>query len=299
MDASTMHERRQDAPASSDITLSKVVEFILENLDEPLSVDSLSAACRLSRFHFHRQFRAQTGVNVGRFIQLARLKRASLQLVFNPRRRITDIAMDAGFDFPESFTRAFRREYGQAPSQFRCNPEWQSWWEVHHGQESKKDRTKEYQGMQVDIIEFPETLVAALEHHGPESQTYKTSMQFIQWRRENGVSPDKGNTYGIHYTDPRNTFPEDFRLDICVSVDNEVGENPQGVVNKIIPACRCAVARHLGSRDHVTAAEYLVFDWLPQSGEVLGTFPVFFHYVNVGPNVREQDMITDVYLPLK
>ena len=39
MDASTMHERRQDAPASSDITLSKVVEFILENLDEPLSVD--------------------------------------------------------------------------------------------------------------------------------------------------------------------------------------------------------------------------------------------------------------------
>ena len=108
--------------------------------------------------------------------------------------------------------------------------------------------------MHVDIIEFPETLVAALEHHGPEHQTYKTSAKFIQWRKENAVPADKGNTYGIHYADPNNTSPEDFRLDICVSIENEVEENPQGVVNKSIPACRCAVARHSGSRDHVTAA---------------------------------------------
>lgn len=39
--------------------------------------------------------------------------------------------------------------------------------------------------------------------------------------------------------------------------------------------------------------------WLPQGGEWPGNFPVFFHYVNVGPDVREEDMITDVYMPLK
>jgi AraC family transcriptional regulator len=38
---------------------------------------------------------------------------------------------------------------------------------------------------------------------------------------------------------------------------------------------------------------------LPQSGELPGNFPIFFHYVNVGPNVREEEMITDVYLPLR
>ena len=48
--------------------------------------------------------------------------------------------------------------------------------------------------MHVDIIDFPETLVAALEHHGPENQTYKTSIKFIQWRKENGVPADKGPT---------------------------------------------------------------------------------------------------------
>jgi AraC family transcriptional regulator len=153
--------------------------------------------------------------------------------------------------------------------------------------------------MQVHIINFPATRVAALEHHGPEHRTYDTTMKFIEWRQANRIGPHQGSTYGIHYTDPVNTFPENYRIDICVSVEDDIPENPQGVVNKVIPACRCAVARHRGSRAHVTAAEYLVFDWLPQSGEELGDFPIFFHYVNIGPDIRENDMITDVYLPLK
>ncbi|MFT7549609.1 MAG: AraC family transcriptional regulator [Candidatus Azotimanducaceae bacterium] len=55
---------------------------------------------------------------------------------------------------------------------------------------------------------------------------------------------------------------------------------------------------HLGSRENVTAARYLYEEWLASSGEQLADFPVFFHYVNVGPNVQEAEMITDVYLPL-
>ena len=88
-------------------------------------------------------------------------------------------------------------------------------------------------------------------------------------------------------------------MDICVSVDHEVDQNPHGIVNKVVPACRCAVARHEGSRDRVLAAEYLVYEWLPASEEFMGAFPIFFHYVNVGPHVKVHEMITDVYLPLK
>ena len=62
---------------------------------------------------------------------------------------------------------------------------------------------------------------------------------------------------------------------------------------------RCALARHLGSRAHNEAAVFLYREWLPRSGEMPGDFPMFFHYVNVGPDVREDEMITDVYLPLK
>jgi AraC family transcriptional regulator len=98
--------------------------------------------------------------------------------------------------------------------------------------------------------------------------------------------------------DPATTPFEDYRLDICVSVTQPVAPNPQGVVTKSIPAGRCARVRHVGSRHNVHPADWIYREWLPQSGEQLRNFPIFFHYVNVGPDVKEHELITDVYLPL-
>jgi AraC family transcriptional regulator len=153
--------------------------------------------------------------------------------------------------------------------------------------------------MQVEIVDFPETLVAALEHRGPEHLTYDTTRKFVAWRQANGLLPGTGSTYGVHYTDPATTPGDEYRLDLCVSVSEPVLPNPQGVVTKTIPAGRCARVRHLGSRHDVLPAEWLYRQWLPRSGEQLRDYPMFFHYVNVGPEVKEQEMITDVYMPLK
>ncbi len=153
--------------------------------------------------------------------------------------------------------------------------------------------------MNVRIVEFPETKVAVLEHRGAPSLEHETVRKLIQWRLENRLLPDRHRSYGVHYTDPRITPPADYRVDFCISVEHDVPSNSQGVVNKLIPASRCAVVRHLGSREYVSAAVYLCDVWLPGSGEELGDFPIFFHYVNVGPQVQEHEMITDVYLPLR
>ncbi len=152
--------------------------------------------------------------------------------------------------------------------------------------------------MHVRIINFPETKVAVLEHRGPPALEHETIQKLIAWRLENRLMPDRHHTYGVHYNDPRTTPPAEYRVDLCISVEHEVPPNPQGVINKIIPAGRCAVVRHLGSRENISAARYLYTDWLPNSRESLREFPMFFHYVNVGPQVREQGMVTDVYLPI-
>jgi AraC family transcriptional regulator len=153
--------------------------------------------------------------------------------------------------------------------------------------------------MEVRIVEFPETKVAVAEHRGAPQLEYETSKKLIAWRLENRLSPANHKTYGVHYTDPHAVAPSDHRVDFCVTYDLPVQPNPQGIVSKVIPANRCALARHLGSRSHNSAAAYLYREWLPGSGESLGNFPVFFHYVNVGPHVQEHEMITDVYLPLR
>ena len=153
--------------------------------------------------------------------------------------------------------------------------------------------------MDVRIVVFPETRVAAVEHRGPPALEHETARRLVAWRIANRLPPERHATYGIHYTDPRTTRPAEHRVDFCVAFEPDVTPNPQGVVTKTIPGGRCAVLRHHGSRENVTAAACLHDVWLPSSGEAMGEFPIFFHYVNVGPNVRAEDMITDVYLPLR
>lgn len=153
--------------------------------------------------------------------------------------------------------------------------------------------------MDVRIVEFPATPVAALEHRGAPHLEHATARRFIAWRIANRLAPDRHLTYGIHHTDPRTTPPEDHRMDICVSVNRQVPPNPQGVVNKVIAGGRCAVVRHVGPREFIAGAAWLVDEWLPASGEHRRDAPMFFHYVNVGPEVRDDEMVTDVYLPLR
>ena len=153
--------------------------------------------------------------------------------------------------------------------------------------------------MDVQIVEFPETRVAVAEHRGPPELEHETAKRLIEWRVQHRLPPAQHRTFGVHYTDPYTTPEQDHRVDLCVEYAQPVPSNPQGIIGKVIPACRCALARHLGARSHVAAAVYLGREWLPRSGEALGDFPIFFHYVNVGPQVRDDEMITDVYLPLK
>lgn len=98
----------------------KVLDYIASHLDQPLDVERLSQVAHFSRFHFHRQFSAYLGVGVARYILMQRLRRASYWLAFQPQRKITAIALDCGFDNPETFSRAFRQALGRSPSEFRA-----------------------------------------------------------------------------------------------------------------------------------------------------------------------------------
>jgi AraC family transcriptional regulator len=154
--------------------------------------------------------------------------------------------------------------------------------------------------MNVQIVVFPETKVAAIEHFGSPAFEHDTARKLIAWKLEQRLlDPLKYRSYGIHYTNPRNTPPSEHHVDFCLSIDHEVAPNSIGIIDKVIPRNRCALIRDIGSRYNNKVAVYLYERWLPHSGELPGNFPIFFHYVNVGPNIREEEMITDVYLPLK
>lgn len=274
----------------------RVFDFIDRHLDEPLSVEQLSRVAHFSKFHFHRQFSQYAGIGVLAYVRLLRLRRASYRLVFSRKDRVIDIALDAGFESPEAFSRAFRQAFGQSPSQFRNSPLWQPWKERF--QLPPRERREK---MDVKIVDFTETKVAILAHRGDPALLNDSVLRFIEWRKQSGLSPKQTHrTFGVAYDDPDTTDPQQFRFDICGEVSDNVPENPQGVVDGIIPGGRCAVSRHFGSLERIGDSIYPMYrEWLPASGEELRDFPLFFHYLNLVPDVAEHELITDIYVPLK
>ncbi|VUS83491.1 Right origin-binding protein [Klebsiella pasteurii] len=274
----------------------QVCLYIERHLDTPLSLETLSAIAHSSPYHFHRQFSAYSGVPLYRYIQWLRLRRACWRLAFNPQEKIIDIALDAGFQNPESFSRAFRRAFAQSPSQFRQQPDWLEW-----HRRVPKHTLQEQHPMDVKIIQLPTTQIAMLQHRGNPGLVNETAAKFIAWRKKSGLSPVAScATWGISWDDPAATPADDFRFDIGGTVSQPVPENSFGVVNGEIPGGRCAVGRHYGSLDTLAQSIWFLYrDWLPASGEALRDFPVFFRYLNFVHEVGEHELQTDVYLPLK
>ena len=274
----------------------KVFEYIDQHLDEPISVGQLSEIAHFSVFHFHRQFTQYTGVPVYRYIQLMRLRRASYLLAFNRKEKVVDVALGVGFEAPESFARAFKNTFGQSPTEFREQPDWQEWHSKFTFQ-----ATEPAQAMEIEIVQSDAIRVAVLEHHGHPDLVSNTVARFIEWRKASGLSPiASSKTFGIVYNDPETVAPEEFRYDICGSVAAEITDNPQGVRNGWIPAGRCARVHHHGSHAKLgPVVQHIYREWLPQSGEELRDFPVYFHFLNLLSSTPEHELETDVYLPLR
>lgn len=285
-----------DATQKYTEKFNKVISFIYQNLDDDLTIEKLSAVASFSKYHFHRQFSVYMGISVYKFIQLLRLKKASYQLVFNQEIKVVDIALDSGFENHESFSRSFKKHFNQTPSQFRKSPEWKPWHEQYNFIQYKGNNI-----MQVEILNVKETKIAVLEHRGDPELLNDSVQQFISWRKESGLSPIvSSNSYGLVYDDPNNTEPDKFRFDICGSVTSDVPKNSYKIINKIIPSGKCAVIRHIGSHDLMPSKIYDLYGkWLPESKEELRDFPLFFHYINLLPDVDESELITDIYLPLQ
>lgn len=287
-----MPNEREQAYATR---FGRVLDHIDSHLDDELSIARMARIANFSPFHFHRQFTHYVGITPMRYVLLARMRRASHRLAFNPLERVLHIAQEACFQNSESFSRAFKKMFGQSPSAFRRNPDWASW--------SLQFRPKPSMGgdhMQVKIVDFEPVTVAVLEHRGDPALLNGSVQRFIAWRRESGLSPvATSRTYGIPYHDPATTPAQDFRFDLCGSISGQVPSNAHGVVTKRIPGGRCAVLRHEGSTDDIaTGVYYLYREWLPRSGEELRDFPVFFHYLNLKSDTPEHALRTDIYLPL-
>lgn len=99
-------------------TIFECIKFIEENIYTRISLDDIAAHCSLSKYHLHRVFRSLTGQSIMEYVQARKLS-SSIGEIIDTNMRIIDIAMEYGFDYEQSYIRAFRKKFGYTPLKVR------------------------------------------------------------------------------------------------------------------------------------------------------------------------------------
>ncbi|CAH1673847.1 AraC family transcriptional regulator [Chelatococcus asaccharovorans] len=281
--------------------MRRVLDHIDRHLDRDLDLESVSGIAAFSKFHFHRQFVATFGLSVHRYVQLARMKRASYRLAYSDAQSVTDIAMDAGYEAPDAFARAFRQRFGQSPSSFRKSPDWETWLAAFGPLENARSKLMQttFTAMDVTIRDVPPTPVAIFEHRGDPATLGATIQRFIAWRKAAGLHPKTNPTFNVWRSERCPEQPADYSVDLCVGTDQPIEPNSEVKAGEI-PGGRCAVLRVVGNTHNLEpAALYLYRDWLPASGEEVRDFPIYCQRLSFFPEVPEHETVAELFLPLK
>jgi AraC family transcriptional regulator len=282
----------------------RVLVYIQEHLDEAISLDQLAAIAHFSPYHFHRIFRGLVGESVMGHVRRLRLERAAHRLTSSDAG-VTRVALDAGYETHEAFTRAFTAMFDVPPSQFR--EERRSWRGqttpsgVHFAPSGRAD---EYQPiprpeipLDVRIAEL-DARVAFMRHLGPYGEVGKTWGRLFAWAGARGLNLRAAHVLGVVYDDPEVTPTDKVRYDACLTVNAD--QAPEGEVGIQTLIGEFAVATHRGPYDSMGSTyARLCGEWLAASRRELKSAPAIELYCNSPWDTRPENLLTDVHVPLE
>jgi AraC family transcriptional regulator len=284
--------------------MTRVLCFIEENLDEPISLEELADVACFSPYHFHRVFRGMVGETVKGYVRRLRLERAAAKLTFAVES-ITTVALDAGYDSHEAFIRAFRAQFGCAPGEYRHRTHAErikSLLSDITGPDSTANILKSKLGdaiVEARIETLPKTKVAFVRHLGPYDQCGVAWEKLCRWAGPKGLLAKDTVFLGICHDDPEITPPDKIRYDASIVVTASVPpENEVGVTE--IGGAEFAVATHLGAYEklHNSYAE-MAGRWIPSQGRECASAPSLEFYRNSPEDTPPEKLVTDIYIPLK
>ena len=225
----------------------RVLSYIHDNPAGDLSLDALADVAAMSRFHWHRVFRALTGETCAQGGASSALAPRGDVVGANPTQPVAQVAATVGYPNPSSFARAFTEAYGSSPGAFRKAGQFLP---AH-----PNFRTGGYPMHPVTTRTEPARRVIALPHKGAYSEIGKSFEAFGALCESRQLWPQIGPVLALYLDSPEDV-PED-QLRSYAGAEFRGDETPQGMEDMQIPGGKTAVLTfkgpYSGSRPPITA----------------------------------------------
>ncbi len=255
--------------------VEKALWFIESHSRESITLEDISQACGVTRFHLSRAFSAITGWPIMRYLRNRRLSLAARRLA-EGAPDILCVALDAGYNSHEAFTRAFRDHFGPTPEQVRALG-------TTAGirlTDAMRMPTRRSSTPLVPLFASNDGLRLAgicerysMPLPGEIPDQWQRFLQHIE-----GVRDRTGDdTYGVSFDfDEEGSYS--YLCGVPVSEDAEVSSD-LSVVD--VPARHYAVFRHPGHIAGIAATYLAIWDeWLPESDSLVADAPAFERYAS-------------------
>jgi len=261
------------------VRIAKLIEYVRTHLDADLNVTVLAERAGFSPFHFQRIFRVAVGDTIGEYVRRRRLQEAAIRLR-SGEDPITEVALDAGYETPSAFTRAFVSTYGETPTTFRA---------------SGRDVILE-QAMEYRIERLGQMRMLGMRAVGPYSDVPALWGRLISHSVARGIFGRDVQRIGLSYDDPDTVDLATLRYDACIVTD---AQSDDATTVHVVEAGRFAIYRHIGPYPMIGHAfdrfiDHLVF----REGEELRDAACMELYRNDPTTCSDGDLITDLAVPV-
>jgi transcriptional regulator, araC-type len=270
--------------------INKVVAYINNHLDETLDLKTLANEAALSDFHFHRIFKALKGEAIGGYITRLRLE-ATARLLRYTALTIEEIAFNIGYETPASLSKAFKKQYGISPTEYRTNKD------TYIMKKEIINPDLALKAPKIVILE-PKNLIYVALTGAYGSLDYGKAYEQL-WAV---IKAQKLFTKGIEsicisYDDPKITEGSLQRSDVCLAIHKPA--TPQEEVScKTLAGGKYAVFFYQGSYENLSQVYDTAVRWVIDHQYTLREEPFFEKYLNDARRTPKEKLKTEIYIPI-
>ena len=270
--------------------INKVVAYINNHLDETLDLKTLANEAALSDFHFHRIFKALKGEAIGGYITRLRLE-ATARLLRYTALTIEEIAFNIGYETPASLSKAFKKQYGISPTEYRTNKD------TYIMKKEIINPDLALKAPKIVTLE-PKNLIYVALTGAYGSLDYGKSYEQL-WAV---IKAQKLFTKGIEsicisYDDPKITEGSLQRSDVCLAIHKPA--TPQQEVScKTLAGGKYAVFFYQGCYENLSQVYDTAVRWVIDHQYTLREEPFFEKYLNDARRTPKEKLKTEIYIPI-